>query len=98
MPGAFADAGIPAGFAPFGIQEIGGNLFVTYAKQDADAEDDVHGQGLGLVDEYDTNGVLLRRVVTRGPLNAQWGLALAPTAQADFGRFSARCPSPFAAL
>ena len=88
MPGAFVDPGIPAGFAPFGIQEIGGNLFVTYAKQDADAEDDVHGQGLGFVDEYDTSGVLLRRVVTRGQLNAPWGLALAPTGQADFGRFS----------
>jgi uncharacterized protein (TIGR03118 family) len=85
MPGAFVDPGIPAGFAPFGIQEIGGNLFVTYAKQDADAEDDVHGQSLGFVDEYDTNGVLLGRVVTRGQLNAPWGLALAP---ANFGRFS----------
>ena len=85
MPGAFVDPGIPVGFAPFGIQEIGGDLFVTYAKQDADAEDDVHGQSLGFVDEYDTNGVLLRRVVTRGQLNAPWGLALAPD---DFGRFS----------
>jgi uncharacterized protein (TIGR03118 family) len=85
MPGAFVDPGIPAGFAPFGIQEIGGDLFVTYAKQDADAEDDVHGQSLGFVDAYDTNGVLLSRVVTRGQLNAPWGLALAPD---DFGPFS----------
>jgi uncharacterized protein (TIGR03118 family) len=85
LPGGFVDPGIPAGFAPFGIQEIGGDIFVTYAKQDADAEDDVHGQSLGFVDRFDTDGVLLGRVVTRGQLNAPWGLALAP---GDFGRFS----------
>jgi uncharacterized protein (TIGR03118 family) len=85
LPGAFVDPGIPAGFAPFGIQEIGGAIFVSYAKQDADAEDDVQGQGLGFVDRFDTDGVFLGRVATRGQLNAPWGLALAP---ADFGRFS----------
>jgi uncharacterized protein (TIGR03118 family) len=91
LPGAFVDPGIPAGFAPFGIQEIGGDIFVTYAKQDdpADAEDDVQGQGLGFVDKFDTDGVFLQRVVTRGQLNAPWGLALAPnTPSSDFGRFS----------
>jgi uncharacterized protein (TIGR03118 family) len=88
LPGAFVDPGIPAGFAPFGIQEIGGDIFVTYAKQDADAVDDVQGQGLGFVDQFDTDGVFLQRVVTRGQLNAPWGLALAPTAPLDFGRFS----------
>jgi uncharacterized protein (TIGR03118 family) len=85
LPGGFFDSGIPAGFAPFGIQEIGGNIFVSYAKQDAAAHDDLHGQGLGFVDEYDTNGVFLARVVTRGQLNAPWGLAHAPS---DFGPFS----------
>ena len=90
LPGAFVDPGIPAGFAPFGIQEIQGDIYVTYAKQDnpADAEDDVHGQGLGFVDKFDTDGVFLQRVVTRGQLNAPWGLALAPTSPSDFGRFS----------
>ncbi|HEX6702674.1 MAG TPA: TIGR03118 family protein, partial [Gaiellaceae bacterium] len=83
-PGAFVDPSIPAGFAPFGIQNVGGTIFVTYAKQDADAEDDVHGQGLGFVDEFDTAGTLLGRVATRGQLNAPWGIALAP---ASFGRF-----------
>src|SRR5204862_4187127 len=83
-PGAFEDPAVPAGFAPFGIQNVGGTIFVTYAKQDADAEDDVHGQGLGFVDEFDTAGTLLGRVATRGQLNAPWGIAMAP---ASFGRF-----------
>ena len=60
---------------------------MTYAKQDEEAEDDVTGPGLGFVDVFDANGHLLRRVVSRGPLNAPWGIALAP---ADFGRFRSR--------
>ncbi len=83
-PGAFVDSKIPAGFAPFGIQNIGGHIFVTYAKQDADREDDVAGQGLGFVDEFDTSGTLLARVASHGQLNSPWGLAMAP---AGFGRF-----------
>src|SRR5437016_12349105 len=83
-PGAFVDPSIPAGYAPFGIQNIDGNIFVTYAKQDADAEDDVAGQGHGFVDEYDASGTLVGRVATHGQLNSPWGLAMAP---ASFGRF-----------
>jgi len=83
-PGAFVDPQIPAGFAPFGIQNVGGTILVSYAKQDAARHDDVAGQGFGFVDAYNTNGVLLRRVVTRGQLNSPWGLAQAP---AGFGRF-----------
>jgi uncharacterized protein (TIGR03118 family) len=86
MPaGAFADFDLPSGFAPFGIQNIGGTLYVTYALQDADKMDDVPGVGLGYVDQFDTSGNLLRRVASKGPLNAPWGLALAPD---DFGVFS----------
>jgi uncharacterized protein (TIGR03118 family) len=83
-PGAFVDPSIPAGYGPFGIQNIGGNIFVTYAKQDADAHDDVAGQGHGFVDEYDADGTLIGRVATHGQLNSPWGLAMAP---AGFGRF-----------
>src|SRR5690348_6902376 len=54
--GAFTDPKVPKGFAPFGIQSIAGNIFVTYAKQDAQAHDDVAGGGLGYVDEYTTDG------------------------------------------
>jgi len=85
LPGSFADPGIPQGFAPFNVQEIGGVLYVAYAKQDADAEDEVAGPSLGFVDAYSTNGQLLRHLIERGQLNAPWGLALAP---AGFGRFS----------
>ena len=83
-PDAFTDPGLPDGYAPFGIQAIGSRVFVTYAKQDEDAEDEVAGQSLGFVDVYDTAGNLLARVAQRGQLDAPWGLALAPT---SFGRF-----------
>jgi uncharacterized protein (TIGR03118 family) len=83
--GAFVDPQLPAGYAPFGIQNIGGRIFVTYAKQDEDAEDEIAGQGRGFVDAYDLTGNLLARVAQHGQLNAPWGLALAP---ANFGRFS----------
>ncbi|WP_406698981.1 TIGR03118 family protein [Singulisphaera sp. Ch08] len=84
-PGAFTDSRIPAGYAPFGIANIGGNLVVTYALQDDEKVDDAPGRGHGFVDVYDPNGALLRRVATRGALNSPWGVALAP---AGFGRFS----------
>lgn len=85
LPGAFVDPNLPKGYAPFGIQNINGTLYVTYALQDDDAEDDVAGPGHGFVDAYDTAGNLLRRVASAGSLNSPWGLALAP---ADFGAFS----------
>jgi uncharacterized protein (TIGR03118 family) len=85
IPGAFVDPGIPSGYAPFGIQNIGGTIFVTYAKQDAAGEDDVAGQGHGFVDRFSTTGTFLGRVATHGQLNSPWGLAMAP---ATFGRFS----------
>ena len=81
----FTDTGLPRGYAPFGIQAIGSHIFVTFAKQDADREDEVAGQGLGFVDEFDTSGNLVARVAQHGQLNAPWGLALAP---GDFGRLS----------
>jgi uncharacterized protein (TIGR03118 family) len=88
----FSDPGIPAGFAPFGIQAIangtGGavQIYVTYAQQQApDNHDNANGAGLGYVDIYDTNGRLIKALIAAGPLNAPWGIALAP---ADFGTLS----------
>jgi uncharacterized protein (TIGR03118 family) len=80
----FVDPSLPDGYAPFGIQTIGSRVFVTYAKQDEDAEDELAGQGLGIVDVFDTAGALLARVAQHGQLNAPWGIAWAP---ASFGRF-----------
>lgn len=82
--GAFRDPNLPAGFAPFGIQAINDNLYITYAKQDEAKEDSVSGPGLGFIDVFDPNGRLVRRLVSRGRLNAPWGMALAP---AEFGQF-----------
>jgi len=83
-PGAFVDGALPAGFAPFNIQALGRVLYVTYAKQDAAAHDDVAGPGNGFVDVYDTSGHLLKRLVSQGQLNSPWGLVIAPR---HFGRF-----------
>jgi uncharacterized protein (TIGR03118 family) len=85
VEGNFTDPKIPKGFAPFGIQNINGDLFVTYAKQNAAKHDDVADQGNGFVDVFDTNGNLLQRFASRGPLNSPWGVARASFA---FGRFS----------
>ncbi|MGZ3181508.1 MAG: TIGR03118 family protein [Telluria sp.] len=86
-PRAFFDPRLPKGYAPFGIQAINGDLYVTYAKQDADREDDVAGAGFGFVDVYTPQGRLLRRFASRGMLNAPWGMALAP---AGFGPLAGR--------
>jgi uncharacterized protein (TIGR03118 family) len=85
--GAFTDPNLPASYAPFGIQTLAGSVFVAYAKQDEEGEEEVAGAGLGIVDKYDFAGRLLARVATAGALNAPWGLALAP---AGFGRFSGK--------
>jgi uncharacterized protein (TIGR03118 family) len=83
--GGFQDPNIPSGYAPFGIQNINGDLFVTYAKQDMPMHDDVPGPGNGFVDVFDTNGHLLRRFASQGALNAPWGVARASFA---FGLYS----------
>jgi uncharacterized protein (TIGR03118 family) len=83
--GTFTDPNLPQGFAPFNVQNLGGKLFVTYAKQDATATRDVAGAGNGFIDVFDTSGHLLQRLVSGGALNSPWGLALAPS---NFGTFS----------
>jgi uncharacterized protein (TIGR03118 family) len=90
LAGSFIDPQLPPppigqpGFAPFGIQNIGGNLFVTYALQKPGQHDDMAGPGNGFVDVFDTNGHLLRRFASQGTLNSPWGMAVAPD---DFGPF-----------
>ena len=83
--GGFRDPNLPAHFAPFGIQAIGGWLYVSYAKQDSTASDEIDAPHLGYVDVYTTRGHLVRRLVSRGALDAPWGLV---QARRHFGRFS----------
>ena len=83
----FEDPTLPAGYAPFGIQAIGGMIFVTYAQQDSEAHDDVAGPGHGFVNAFDLSGNWLMRVASRGRLNSPWGLAMAP---ADWGAFGGK--------
>ncbi|WP_431825841.1 TIGR03118 family protein [Burkholderia sp. F1] len=85
--GGFIDPHIPAGYAPFGIANIDGDLFVTYAQQNDQKHDDVAGNGHGFVDVFDTDGHLLRRFASHGTLNSPWGITRASFA---FGRFSGK--------
>jgi uncharacterized protein (TIGR03118 family) len=83
--GAFIDPALPAGYAPFGMQAIGDQIFVAYAQLDVASGDEVKGAGLGLVSVFDVAGNFVKRLISHGTLNAPWGMAIAP---ADFGPFS----------
>jgi uncharacterized protein (TIGR03118 family) len=74
----FTDHTLRDSYAPFGIQKIGGKLFVTYAKLNSKKHDDVAGPGHGFIDTFDLDGNLLSRFAAHGALNSPWGLALAP--------------------
>jgi uncharacterized protein (TIGR03118 family) len=82
---SFTDPSLPAGFAPFGIHNIGGNLFVTFAKQDADKHDDVARPANGFVDEFAPSGDLIRQFANRGQLDSPWAVTLAPATFGVFG-------------
>jgi uncharacterized protein (TIGR03118 family) len=81
-PGAFIDTGLPRRYAPFNVVLLEGKLFVTYAVQDEDAEDDVAGMSHGIVNTFDLAGHFLQRFAQHGQLNSPWGIAVAP---ATFG-------------
>ena len=86
-PNGFVDPNLPAGYAPFGIRNFNGEIFVTYAKQDHKREDDVHCPGCGFVNVFDTSGNFLRRLISNGNLNAPWGLALVEGSNLWVGNF-----------
>ena len=84
--GGFVDSTLPAGYSPFGIQQIGDKIYVAYAQVDPTTHRNAAGAGLGLLDVFDTQGTLLSHLVPAGgALNAPWGIAMAP---ANFGKFS----------
>lgn len=78
VAGGFADSAIPSGFRPYNIWNLGGKLYVTYAAQSA-------GVGNGFVSVFDTDGNLIKHLVSNGPLNNPWGVAIAPS---TFGAFA----------
>lgn len=77
LTGWFTDTKIPAGFAPFGIQDIAGQVYVTFAATNG-------GPG-GYIDIFTETGIFVKRLVSNGLLNQPWGLAVAPK---DFGPLS----------
>jgi uncharacterized protein (TIGR03118 family) len=83
-PGEFTDPKT-AGFAPYGIQNLGGKIYVAYSKMNASKTAVAPGAGLGIVDVYSVNGKLLHHLVSGGTLNTPWGLAIAPK---GFGPFA----------
>lgn len=85
LPGAFVDPRLPAGYAPFGIQNVNGDIVVTYAKHLPGEDDEATGKGLGIVDVFDADGHLISRLASFGELNAPWGVALAPRSFGQFG-------------
>ncbi len=90
LPGTFTDPTMPAGFAPFNIENISGQLYVTYAMQDGAKHDDVAGPGNGFVDIFNSDGTFVKRLIsgdktTNPHINSPWGMAIAP---ASFGQFS----------
>ncbi|MBZ5676284.1 MAG: TIGR03118 family protein [Acidobacteriia bacterium] len=84
LVGNFTDPNLPAGYAPFNVMNLGGSIYVTYALRGA-GKDDAPGAGHGFVDKYDSNGVLIGRLVTQGALDSPWGLAIAPAGFGDVG-------------
>ncbi|HZU35033.1 MAG TPA: TIGR03118 family protein [Gemmataceae bacterium] len=88
VPGGFVDPHIPANFHPFNVQNLGGLLYVTYAKFDPSTGQDMPGPGHGFVDVFNSDGVLQtgnHALVSHGALSSPWGLAIAPS---NFGAFS----------
>jgi uncharacterized protein (TIGR03118 family) len=83
--GAFTDTSLPAGYAPFNVQELGGKIYVTYAKQDATGTNNVAGPGRGFVDVFNLDGSGGTRLITRGELNSPWGIAIAPAGFGSLG-------------
>lgn len=83
--GTFTDPSLPSDYSPFNVQNLNGQLFVTFAKREPGADEQTTGQGLGFVDVFNTDGSFERRLVQHGQLNAPWGLAIAP---ATFGKFA----------
>lgn len=76
LAGNFTDPNLPAGYAPFNVKNLGGQIYVTYSHR---------GSPGGIVNQFNTDGTFVRRFATDGTLLDPWGMAIAPS---DFGAFS----------
>ena len=85
LAGTFTDPGIPVDFAPFNIQNLGGTLYVAYAKINPANGESLPGPGNGFISKFDTNGNFLGRLISNGPLNSPWGLTVSPSGFGSFG-------------
>jgi uncharacterized protein (TIGR03118 family) len=85
LSGGFTDPNLPAGFGPYSVHNIGGNIYVTYAQLPSSGGPPVAGPGLGYVDAFDPNGNLIKNVASGGTLNVPWGIVLAPSGFGPFG-------------
>jgi len=85
VSGGFTDSKLMHGYAPFGIRNIDGKIWITYAQQDKAKHDPINKAGHGFVDVLDGDGNLLQRFAAHAHLDSPWGVALAP---ADFGHFA----------
>jgi uncharacterized protein (TIGR03118 family) len=85
LPGGFTDPGMAPGYGPFNVAIIDDLVYVSYAQQDSDKEDDVKGPGLGFIDVFDQNGAFQHRLISNGALNAPWAMLKAPD---DYGEFA----------
>ena len=84
---AFVDSTLPANYTPFGMQNVGGNIVVTFVHREPGSTDEDHGPGLGYVSIFNTNGQVVARLKHGPYFNAPWGIAMSGS---DFGAFSHR--------
>jgi uncharacterized protein (TIGR03118 family) len=82
---SFTDTGLPKNFAPFNVAWINNKLYVAFAERQADGDDEVDGKGLGYIDVFDAQGVLLKHLIANGKLNGPWGMLIAPP---GYGKFA----------
>jgi uncharacterized protein (TIGR03118 family) len=82
---SFTDPSLPPRFAPFNVAHLNGKLYVAFARREIGGTDEVDHPGFGYVDVFSNTGQLMQHLISNGPLNAPWGMTMAPK---NFGQFS----------
>ncbi|GII81135.1 hypothetical protein Sru01_61170 [Sphaerisporangium rufum] len=82
---SYRDPRMPRDYHAYNVEIIGNSVFVAYAKRDPATGKSIAGKGLGFISQFDATGRYMRRVQSRGPLNAPWAMAVAPR---NFGAYS----------